>query len=287
MKTLATLFALAFIFTPALAEDTYDLSDPEPVVGLKTESKSAMKGTDGKMALTVGGETLAKGTMSFNSSQTAITEVTKVKDGVITEYTETITAYEIQSDSQFLDEQNSERKTTPLLNAVVTYTLIDGEYIPDLPDATEEQLEELDADLYSDAELYPKQPVKIGESWELDEAAIAAILDQPVDGEGEGKGRLKFVGVEDFNGEPCAVIEGELELKAPMEDRDLPEGVDSGWIAIKVSGRVYRSLKHRIDVGGKLAGDIQYGYVNNEDGVDYIMTVDLKGELSGTDQIID
>ncbi|MGB0767178.1 MAG: hypothetical protein ACPGYV_05670 [Phycisphaeraceae bacterium] len=288
MKALL-LAAAALVYAPlAAAEETYDLSEREPVVGQKTESLRVFDGTNGKMTLFVNGKPAATGTTTFRSEVKSVTTIHEVEDGHPSAYTEVITASAIRSTRDFMGQKADETSASPLLNAEVRYTLVDGEYVPELANATDEQREELEPEFFTTVSAYPDRPMKIGDIFELTPEMVAAMTDQEFDPEQEavGSGRLKLNAVEVVGGERCGVLGGELKIKAPMNERDVPEGMDSGEIELEVTGKIVRSLETLIDVKVDLKGKTRFKYRWTEDGQPLELVVEMDVELTGYEKLL-
>lgn len=287
MKTNYLALLCLLCATPAFAERTYDLSERAAVVGEKIETQGVFEGKKGKMTLVIDGATVGEGTTQFRSTSTTRKTVTEVVDGVTQAYEETKVTQKTVTTTDFMGNKTNEEKSSPLVDAKVTYKLVDGEYVPHLPDATEEQKEELEAEPYSDASPYPDKPIAVGHKWDLSPEVIAVMMDQPIDGEGKGKGTIKFVAVIEHKGEPCAQLDTAFELEAPIPTEDLPEGVSSGSFKMKLTGTIYRSLKDHIDIEAKVKGEATYIFNIEEQGQAISIVTVMPCELTSTERLLD
>jgi len=287
MKSAFTI-SFMLIFTLSLsAQGRYDLSERRYAVGEKLESLAAFEGTNGKMTLLIDGQPLGEGTMSFRSSTTSVETINAVKDGKPTAYTEQITASSIRSVTNFGGSESKEENKSPLLNEVVTYTLKDGQYIPELKNATQEQRDELQPRPLVEVSQYPEKPLGVGETFELTPEMIAAMVDQDVQEKTEGKGKMTLAAVEDYQGEKCGVFEVDVKMQGPMSQDDLPEGMESGEIVIDVEGKIYRSLTSKTDLKIDLKGTTEFTYFWKEEGQNLSMRVKMDAALSGYSKLID
>lgn len=278
---LALALALMFLAPIAAAERLHDLSDPEPKAGDVIESKMDFTGEDGKLQVLFGGQAVAAGSASMKMHESTTRSVVAVKDGVVTQYTTRITASEHLFVTEMDGAVEKEKEASPLLDKTVTWKLVDGQYVPELPGATEEQLAELEPQPLTDVEVYPAEPVAIGHRWELDRETIAEILDQALDDKFKGSGQLEFVGVEDYKGEPCAKLKVKLEAAAPMPEDELEEGMNAGEISIALEGHIYRSLKHRVDTGVDMAGTFKIDLTGGENDEAFQVAMQFKAAVSG------
>ncbi|MEM6259272.1 MAG: hypothetical protein AAGI37_13390 [Planctomycetota bacterium] len=285
--TALLMLALTMLFPHVVAaEEAYDLSEPEPEVGMTTESSIEIKGEAGTLQVVMAGQVLAVGQMDNTTKETERWTITKVEDGVITEYTTVLTESTDVTETTFDGETTKEEESSPLLNEEITWKLVDGEYVPELPNATREQLDELDAEMYIDEDFYPAEPVAIGQRWELSRAAIANYMDEDLNDDFKGEGSLEFLAVEDYKGERCAKLKIKITVSAKMAEEDLDEGMESGTLDMSFAGIVYRSLKGRTDLGGTFEGSIKAEFTGSEGGEEY--TVVYKGPVTmvGSDKRI-
>lgn len=275
---LFTALAVSVLMSPlALAEKAYDLSDREPTVGRTIEATSEEAGKS-ITKITSQGQLISNEIIDTKNFSIETRQYTKVEDGVVTEYTTRMTESKASKKTQNGDQVKENKDPSPLLNETVTWKLIDDEYVPELPNATEAQLEKLEPKTYSEINMYPEDPVKIGDQWEFDGKEIGQLFDQKVEDADAGKGVFKFAGVEQYKGEACAKIEVSIEIEMAINE----PGIDPGTAKLTMKGTLYRSLADRIDVGGdialkgttKLKGKTPEGVAFN---IDLLSTGTMKG----------
>jgi hypothetical protein len=126
-------------------------------------------------------------------------------------------------------------------------------------EAIDEAIESLEKEANGDGsslKMYGEKPRKIGDSWEVDAPALPGMDDIEVLG---GKVTVSFTGLEEFNGETCAVLKAKFKIDGQMDQSPMKGvGVD-----INGSFRVIRSLKYFEDykvtgrLGMKALGEMQ------------------------------
>ncbi len=125
----------------------------------------------------------------------------------------------------------------------------------------------------SDDELYPAEKVKVGHEWNIEAKALKRVLGSKMtDAKGSGKG--KFVRIEKLDGEPCAVIEMEVDIKGKIkqDDEDLTAELKGKIIA-------FRSIADAIDLKFTIDGSARYEGDSEEDGMKIHMI--FAGKLLG------
>lgn len=254
-QAITTALILTIFLSPqSFAGKNYDLSSLEPEVGQVVESTSKMVSEEGTLKLVVGRKVLAEGTLDSSRSSTTRKTITKVEGGVVIEYTTLMTASEENIVTTIGGNATKKNDPSVLLNEEVTWKLVDDEYVPNLPDATPAQLEELKPDLNHDHDIYPSDPVPVGHSWKLSREAIADYVDAPLSDDFKSEGSFEFLAVEDYKGEPCAKLKIKITLSGKMPKEELDEGMEEGTMKMSLEGIIYRSLKDRVDVGGEIEG---------------------------------
>ena len=99
------------------------------------------------------------------------------------------------------------------------------------------------------AEVYPDQPVKPGHRWSLDVKKVYGFMRQAFEVE-SGTCTRKFEKMIDWNGEPCARVAQDLELRGRVR------GEKGHWLhcQLKVSGQLQRSASIGFTVGCQMKG---------------------------------
>lgn len=254
------------------AADGYDLRGPGPVKGQVTVTTATFTITDATVRFGVGGMTLeAKQTLRAVQEEhvkvLAIEgrQATKVQTKVVKDQTETTTTI----GGQNLDE----KKPGELQGEVIISERVgNGKWKHVLVDTqpTEKQKKELDKRVgpENDDELYPAGKVQPGHAWTVDAKVLQRIFGGSIT-DLKGKLELKFVRVEELDGEPCAVIEmkGKITGVAKEDEGDLD-------IELDLKGTTWRSLKSGLDVKDKVSGRVRMSGRVTMDGseVDIVLT---------------
>jgi len=97
--------------------------------------------------------------------------------------------------------------------------------------------------------IYPDRRLRIGESWEVDAAAMRRWLGHDLI-RSEGRARLTFRGLGKFSGERCAVIDVIIDVVGELED---PDG-NLLELGIGLEGTIHRSLESHLDLAGTMEG---------------------------------
>lgn len=104
-------------------------------------------------------------------------------------------------------------------------------------------------------------PRKSGDKWEADSSVFGpALVGKSLLGavEMEGDFAVEFVEVKEFQGTPCAVLSVSFDLAGTPSDKASKE--EPGMKA-KGTGKIYRSLKDRVDLVWQLKGKLEIATV--------------------------
>jgi len=137
------------------------------------------------------------------------------------------------------------RHEKPLHGKKLTLSLKDGKKVVEGVDGLDEKTIK-DLDLYDKfSHLFPKNPIAIGESWEVQGKDLQEALD---DEEAGGKVVLKLVKVEEINGLRCALLDAAFDVTGKTDD-----GLDLG---MKVNGQMVIWLDRGYTLKIQLKGSI-------------------------------
>jgi hypothetical protein len=264
-------------------EDTFDLRGPAPKKGQVYLSKGTFKIIAANSILKSGGET-----HKSKLTETATTEyeikvlavegrqVTRCQTKVIKDVTDSIDDED--------GEVTTESESSPLEGEVVIsewvgprkwkHALVDTK-------ATDKQKKKLDdfTGPENDDALYPAEKVKVGHAWTADASGLVNFFDASFS-DLKGKLSLKFVRVEDFDKQPCAVVEmtGVVTAKARTEDGALD-------VRMEIKRTVWRSLTTGVDLKDRTTGKLKYSGKLEIDGqsADYLLEGPF--ESSGTTRV--
>ena len=104
--------------------------------------------------------------------------------------------------------------------------------------------------------MYGDKPRKIGESWEVDAVALPGMDNIEILG---GKITVTFTGLEEFDGEPCAILKAKFKVAGQMDEKSMKGiGVDiSGSIKITRSLKFFEDYKTMGRLGMEAIGEMQ------------------------------
>lgn len=97
--------------------------------------------------------------------------------------------------------------------------------------------------------FYPKEPVALGESWELPATAVKQWLGHELI-RSQGTARFTLESVTERGGERCAKVAVEINAGGRLND---PDGNELE-LSMGLEGHIYRSLESHVDMAGELTG---------------------------------
>lgn len=279
----AMLLAAAGL-APVFAADndndkTYDLRGPAPVKGQVYISKMKLRITDADTTLKVMGQSIS----------------VKVTMDMIGEEEEKVLAVDgrnVAKSQSKINKDHSDVTTTAggqtmtetQANAlegevVISERIGEGKWKNSLVDAkpTEKQKIELDNrnGIENDDELYPAEKVKAGHAWTVEAKALTKLLGNAFS-DVKGEMKQKFLRVEEYSGEECAVIESSGVVKAKMKD---DEGQPNLNVEMDLKVTSWRSIKGGFDLKEKIEGKIKLNGTQKVDGQSVQVT--MSGPMSG------
>jgi hypothetical protein len=271
---------LAAIFTCAgvtrAADESYDLRGPAPKKGMAflTTSKFSMKNAD--VTLNLGGNNL-EGKMDMTSTTEKEEEILGVDGRDVTKLRTKIIKDEVKRKTEINGMSETATEKKELAGEIVFSEKSKSGWKHVLEDTkpTEKQekaLKDFDNPENED-ELYPADKAKVGDTWDIKAEAFKKILGSKAT-DVKGKGKSKFLRVEEYDGEKCAVIETELDLKATMKE----EGND---VKVEMKGKVInvRSIKEGLDRKYNIEGTASFAGKVKEDGQE--IDIKFSGKMSG------
>lgn len=278
------LAVLTFIGRPApsSADDdakTYDLRGPAPVKGQVYISKMELKIKDADTTLKIANQAMPlkmKVTMDITGEEeekvlavdgrnVAKSQAKVIKDRSV------ITSDLSPTGETEVNELEGE--------VIISERIGDGKWKHSLVDTkpTTKQKHELDNrnGLENDDELYPAEKVGVGHTWKVEAKALTKLFGNAFT---EVKGELtqKFLRVEKFEGEECAVIESKGIVKAKMKDEDGEPNMD---VEMDLNVTSWRSIKTGVDLKEKISGKIKLS--GNQKSDDGMVHVTMAGPISG------
>jgi hypothetical protein len=254
----------------------YDLRGPAPVKGQVVVKKSTFRIKNAKVAIKVMG-------MGLDATQTLVaTEEEEVKylavDGrQVTKAQTKQVKEEVHTVTNLGGADMEDTKPGDLEGEVIiSERSKDGKWRHSLADTKPSAKQKKDLDKRvgpeSDDDIYPAGKVKVGHKWTVDASALQRVFGGSIS-ELKGKLNLRLVRVEDFDGEPCAVVEskGKVTGVAKEDEGDLA-------VELEMDGLTWRSLKTGIDVKDQAKGRIRMAGKVEMDGAK--LDLDLSGPIT-------
>ncbi|MDB5313558.1 MAG: hypothetical protein JWO38_7760 [Gemmataceae bacterium] len=262
----AVILAGSVDLTRAKDDDAaYDLRGPAPEKGQVTVSKTTFKIKNADVAIKAGGTTIdAKQTLTAVEEDevkvlaVSDRQVTKAQTKVVKEQIETVTSL---GGNDMTDKKPGDLEGEVIISERTgpgkwKHTLVDNK-------PTEKQKKELDKRVGPENEddLYPEGKVKVGHTWTVDATALQRMFGGSIT-DLKGKLKMKFVKVEDVDGELCAVIESVGVIKGIAKE-------DEGELNVELDmkGTTWRAIKSGQDVKDKATGKIKMDGKIEMDGV--------------------
>jgi len=253
-----------------------DLRGPQPEVGQVIRDELKVTMTDGKVTITVDGQSVT-GKATLTASSVHEEQVLAVAEGEIT-YSRTRVVTDQATQTITLDgESNTHKERNPLEGEVVDCEKAGQVWKITLvrKTPTAEQAAELKRfpPPVSTADFYPAEPVKPGHSWTVDVTRLRKLFGNAVDIE-DGSCKMTFVKTIVVDGEQCALIDEEMELRGRMKDEKDPDG----QFQFKGRGTTRLSLTRR-NTSAKYTGTMTESHTIEEMGQRARMTISGQVEM--------
>ena len=242
-----------------------DLRGPAPKKGEVTVSKSVFKIKNADVKLQVAGMKLeAKQTLTATEEEEV--KVLAVEGRQATKVQTKITKEKVETSTSLGGQDMDDTKAGDLEGEVIiSERSKDGKWKHSLVDnkPNDKQKKELDKRVgpENEDELYPEGKVKVGHTWTVEASALQRVFGGSIT-DLKGKLKMKFVKMEEVDGELCAVIEAVGVIKGVAKE-------DEGTLDVELDmvGTTWRSVKTGLDVKDKAKGTIKMSGKIEMDGV--------------------
>ena len=261
-----SLMMAGVVHLSARDDEAVELRGPAPKKGDTTLSKSVFKIKDADVKLTVAGMKLeAKQTLTATEEEEVKVlavdgrQATKVQTKMLKEKVDSSTS--LGGGDPMKDTKEGELQG----EVIISERSKEGKWKHSLVDnkPNDKQKKELDKRVgpENDDELYPEGKVKVGHAWTVDASALQRIFGGSIQ-ELKGKIKMKFLAIEEVDGEMCAVIESVGVIKGVAKE-------DEGDLAVEMDmkGKTWRSLKTGLDIKDKASGTLKMSGKVEMDGV--------------------
>jgi hypothetical protein len=248
-----------------------DLLGPGPQVGQvdRTEFKMTMR--NGSITLTDGGAS-QKGQFDLTVEGTDEEEVLAVADGRVTKCCTRVVSdqitYTVRADGQY----DSRTEAGPLQGETIEFEQVGDGWKKTLVGKEPSARQQFEVNAFPPpqpaAEYYPAGEVKPGHRWSVDVTKLRRCLGSALEVESGTCTRI-FQKTLDLDGEPCAQIAEELELRGKMRD----EQGEPAQVEFKVAGSLQRSLRRGFNPASRLTGTLTVSGSIPEGGKRLPMTI--------------
>ncbi len=271
------LAASAFA-APLPKDEVYDLRGPAPKKGLVSRDTMRFTMKNANIELDLGGDMKLDGKMDMTSFTEKEEEILAVDGRNVTKVRTKLLKDEMDRKTTLRgQEPQKENEKKTLVGEIIFSELTKNGWKHSLEDATpsdkqKKELKDFD-NPENDDDLFPAERVKAGHAWDIDPKAFKKVLGSKMT-DPKGTGKAKFVRVETFDGEPCAVIEMDIDIKGRLKQEDSD-------LEVHLKGKIvsYRSIAEGIDRKFSINGDAKFAGTVEEDGMK--LKMEFSGKMSG------
>lgn len=255
----------------ARQDEAVNLRGPAPKKGQVVTSTSVFKIKNADVTINFGGMKIeAKQTLTATEQEDVKVlavkgrQATRVQTRVVKEKIDAVTSLGGQDMD---DSKDGELKGQIIISERTgpgkwKHSLVDNE-------PTDKQKKELDKRVgpENDDDLYPEGEVKPGHTWEVDASALQKVFGGSIT-DLKGKLKMKFVKLDELDGEKVAVIEAEGKITGIAKE-------DEGNLDVELDlkGTTWRSLKTGLDVKDKAEGKMKMSGKVEMDGAKVDLTL--------------
>jgi len=277
LLTLAALLVSSVTSATPAPEDAYDLRGPAPKKGMVIRDTMVFKMIKADLSVDIGNGNKFDGTMDMTATSESEEEILGVDGRDVTKLRTKVLKDDVARKTTVNGKTDSDTEKKSLVGEIVYSEKTKNGWKHSLEDAKptdkqEKELKDFD-DPVNDDDLYPEGKVKVGHSWDIDANAFKKVVGSKMtDAKGSGKGKL--VSIDMLNGEACAVIEIEFDVKARLKQED-----SDFQVTMKGKIKSYRSIAEGIDLKFSIDGTAKFDGDAEEDGMKYQMV--FSGKMTG------
>jgi len=284
LRSVSLMLVLALTSFARSADETYDLRGPAPVKGQVSldTMKFVLKNAD--ISLDLGNNVKLEGKVDMTTLTETRSEILAVDGRRVTKLRTKIIKDEAKRKTKIAGETSEETDKKALEGEIVFSELTKDVWKHSLEDATPNDMQKKELKDFdnpeNDDDLYPAEKIKVGHAWNIDAAAFKKVLGSNVS-DAKGTGKAKFLRVEKYADEDCAVIEMEIDIQAKVKQED-------SLLDVAIKGKVttVRSLASTVDLKFNIDGTAKFSGTVEEDGMKIIMTFGGKMNGEGTTKIV-
>jgi hypothetical protein len=248
-----------------------DLLGPAPQVGQKYRNESKMTIVNGKITARDGNAT-ETGRIDITSETIEEVEILGVSGSRVTKSRVHVVSDKTQESIQAGGENHSRDEPSPLQGETIEFEKNGEDWkitlLGKTPNAKQTQGLDAYPPPWSDVDFYPRQPVKPGYRWDVDVKLLKGLMGRAVQIE-SGSCTRKFEKMIQWDGEPCAQIAEEMEVRGRARD-------ESGqWLQLelKLAGSIKRSPAQGFSLAAQMTGTMTVSGTLTEGGKKLQMTV--------------
>lgn len=268
----------SFPRSSARDEPTYDLRGPASSVGQVLRGKMKLKIQDAETTLKIAGEKPIEMKVTMDLVNETEHKILTVDGRKITKCQSKI----IQDRSDTTIEGSAKPETIRHVlegEIVISERVGESKWKNSLVDTvlTEKLKKELEdyIGFESGDELYPEEKIPLGHTWNCKAKSLTKLFNNSFT-EINGELKQKFVKLETFGGEECAVVESSGTVKCKMKDE---EGAANTDVETQLKAIFWRSLKSGVDLKEAIDGKIKFSGPQKVGGD--TVQVSLSGPIKG------
>jgi hypothetical protein len=253
---IVSLLAPALPAAPAPAVESVDLRGPAPKKGMVLLDKFKFTMTNADVELDVGNGMKISGKMDMTTFTEKQETILGVDGRNITKLRTKVIEDSVDRTTTIAGEKQKESENKALKGEIIFSELTKNGWKHSLEDASpsdkqKKELKDFD-NPENDDDMFPAEKVKPGHAWDIDPKAFKKIFGSKMT-EAKGTGKAKFVRIEKFDGEPCAVIEMDVDIKAKLKQED-------GDFDVEMKGKIesFRSIAEAIDLKYSFKGKAKF-----------------------------
>jgi hypothetical protein len=258
------LVALVLLALAGCSGQPQDLRGPAPQAGQTYRSEMTVTVTKGKITLTAGGESVT-GEIDLTRRGVEEEEILAVADGEVTGIRTKVRTDRATETVRIDGQADTHTDSGPLEGETVLCEKVGEGWKTTLVGKAPTPRQAVEMELLtppeSPADEYPDGPVKPGHVWTVDAARLRQLVGMGTQID-SGAWKRKFEKTVEVDGEPCAQIAEEIELRGRTRD----EHGEWARLELKAKGTTLRSLKRGFSLSTRLSGTLTQSGTVTEGG---------------------
>jgi hypothetical protein len=258
------VLALGLLALAGCSGQPQDLRGPAPQAGQTYRSEMTLTVTKGTITLTAGGEPVT-GEADLSMRAVEEEEVLAVADGQVTGIRTKVITDQATETVRIEGQADTHTDSGPLEGETVLCEKAGEGWKTTLVGKAPTPRQAVEMEMLTPPESpvdeYPDGPVKPGHVWTVDAARLRQLMGKGVQID-SGTWKRKFEKTVEVEGEPCAHIAEEIELRGKARDEH------GAWsrVELQAKGTTVRSLKRGFSLSTRLSGTLTQSGTVTEDG---------------------